>query len=143
MKQNYISNLDNVKKQIMDLEAKALKESAKVLRKAVKNNVPIDKGDLKKSVATWVKKDRKTGEVSLQIGVYDKRRALKKGLKYAYYAFLVEFGTSRTTAQPFLKNTVMGNLEEIRKAQAEYLGQITKIKNPNYDDADIDEVDDE
>jgi len=143
MANNYVSNVSEIKKQIMDLEAKALRSSSKILRAAVKQNVPVDKGDLKKSIATWVKKNRKTGEVSLQIGVYDRRRALKKGLKYVYYASMVEFGVSGRPAQPFLKTSVISNIEAVRTAQAEYLGQITRLKNPNYDDSDVDEVEDD
>ena len=143
MSKNFVSYNDDVKKQMMDLETKALRESAKVLRKIVKANVPVDEGNLKKSIGTWVKKNRKTGEVSLQIGVYDKRRALKKGLSYVYYAHIIEFGSSQMRAKPFLKPTVLNNIEALRNAQADYLSQITRLKNPDYDDTDVDEVEDE
>jgi HK97 gp10 family phage protein len=116
----YQSNTKQVKYLMSELERAALKESAKFLRKEMKSKIPVDEGILKKNVGTWVK--RKDG--SLQIGIYTRQRAKRKGYKYAFHAHLVEFGTKKTRAQPFLRNTVMENIDQLRIIQGQFLKEI-------------------
>jgi len=85
----FISNREEVKKVMRELERAALKDVAKFLRKEIKRTVPIDKGTLKKNVGSWVKKTS-AGNVVLQIGVYTRERAQRKGYHYAFYAHMVE-----------------------------------------------------
>src|SRR5690625_1984264 len=83
----FISNVDRTKYTLVELQRAALRDVAKFLRNRMKAKVPRDEGDLRKNIGTWV--IRKTG--SMQIGVYDKQRARKKGFNYAgYYAHLIE-----------------------------------------------------
>jgi HK97 gp10 family phage protein len=117
---NYQSNVKQVKTMMTELERAALKEVAKFIRKAIKARIPVYQGILKKNIGTWVKKK----DASLQIGVYTRERAKRKGYKYAYHAHLVEFGTKKTKAQPFLTSTVMENIDEIRLIQGKYLKEI-------------------
>lgn len=119
-KVEYKSNTREVKRVMSELERAALKETAKFLRKVIKAAVPVDTGTLKKNIGTWVKKK----DASLQIGVYDRTRAKKKGYKYAYHAHLVEFGTVKTPAKPFLKPSVYNNIDQIRLIQGKYLKEI-------------------
>lgn len=119
---------------MFEAQKQALRASAKILKKAVKDACPVATGNLKKNVATWVRANRKTGEVKLEIGIYDASRAQKKGLKYAFYAHMVEFGTSKKRARPFMKPTVIAKVPEIRAEQAKYLPGIEPIKR--FDDTD-------
>ena len=142
MKVNYTSNRDNVIPVLTELGRTALKETAKIVRKDAKKRVKAqseDTGNLRKNIATWVKKKGPEGP-HLQIGVYDKARAQRKGLRYAYYAHFIEFGTSKQAAKPFLRPSVMENIEEIRRKQAEI---IPEIENEDRARALIDESEEE
>lgn len=119
----YISNVDAVHYTIKELSRAALRDAAKLLRKRIKQNVPKDTGALRKNVGTWVRKSR-DGTPRLQIGVYDRKRAKKKGYPYAFHAHLIEFGTQKMRARPFLKPTVIENLDEIQKIEGKYLSAI-------------------
>lgn len=119
----FTSNASEVKKILRELERSALKDVSKFLRKEVKRRVPVDKGTLKKNVGTWVKKG-KDGIPTLQIGVYTKERAKKKGYKYAFHANFIEHGTSKMAARPFLRPSVMENIDQIRLIQGKYLKEI-------------------
>lgn len=117
----FISNVDRAKYTLEELERAALRDVAKFLRKLVKARVPQDEGDLKKNIGTWVIKK----ETKMQIGVYDKQRAKKKGFNYAgYYAHIVEFGSKKTRAKPYLKQPVVENIDTIRRIEAQYLEKI-------------------
>lgn len=146
----YESNMSEVKIELQNLEAKALKMTAKVIRPIIREKVPVRLGTLKKNVGSWVRKMKrdadglKAGDVVLQVGLYNSARAKKKGIKYAYHAHLVEFGTKNMPAQPYLRPAVMDNIELIREKQAEFLKKIEKIKNPeSIEDIEIDEVEDD
>ncbi len=120
----FISNVDQVEYTLHELSRAALRDVAKLLRNRVKAAAPKDTGNLRKNIGTWVRKGS-DGEPYLQIGVYDSARAKRKGLKYAFYAHFLEFGTSRMPAcnggRGFLRATVLDNLGEIQKIEAKYL----------------------
>jgi HK97 gp10 family phage protein len=118
----YTSNATKVKSLLTEVERLALKEVAKVLRKAVKNNVPQRTGALKKAVGTFVKS--KTG--SLQVGVYSKARCEKRGLVFPFYSALVEFGTRSIPAKSYLRNTTMAAIPEIREIIERHLPHLSK-----------------
>jgi len=119
----FTSNSNEAKKILRELERAALKDVAKFLRKEIKRTVPVDQGTLKKNVGSWVKKVS-GGSPVLQIGVYTKERAKKKGYKYAFHAKFIELGTKKMAAQPFLRNSVMNNIDQIRIIQGKYLKSI-------------------
>jgi HK97 gp10 family phage protein len=123
----YESNAKEVKKAIRMLEKKALRETAKYLRKLIKKTVPVDEGILKKNVGSWVK-GKASEDPVLQIGVYTRDRAKRKGYQYAFHAHLVQFGTKKMKGTDFLRAPVFGNIDEIRKIQADFLKQIEDIK---------------
>ena len=127
-KGSYTSYVDACKQIMTELERQALKEVAKEIRKKIKERVPVRTGTLKKNIGSWVKKAKKTGDVSLQIGVYSQERAKRKHYTYAYHAHLVEFGTKHSKANPFLRNTVLENVDLIRLIQGKY---IKEIENEN------------
>jgi HK97 gp10 family phage protein len=139
----YISRADEIRFTMAELERAALKEVAKFLRKEIKARVPVDEGTLKKNVGTWVKllgKGRageKKGAPILQVGVYSRERAQRKRYYYAYHAHLIEFGTKKMTARPFLRPAVMDNIDQIRIIQGKYL---KAIENENLARGLIEEV---
>lgn len=121
----YTSNARQVKVLMSELERAAFKEVAKLIRKDAKARCPVSPGggNLKKNIATWVKKKGPEGP-HLQIGVYDKARAQRKKLEHAYYSHFVEFGTKKMGAKPFLRPSVFENIDQIRLIQGKYLKEI-------------------
>lgn len=137
----YISNAKEVKRTIVKLEKKALREVAKPLRKMIKAAVPVDEGVLKKNVGSWVR--GKANEIPvLQIGVYDRARARKKGYPYAYHAHLVQFGTVKMRGTDFLRRPVLTNIGMIRDIQAEFIRQIEHIQEHGLPEVGDEEADD-
>ncbi len=124
----FVSNVDRASYTIQELSRAALKDVAKLLRKRIKDATPVDTGVLKKNVGTWVKKNSKTGKCELQVGVYNRDRAKKKGYTYAYHAHLVEFGTAKMKAanggRGFIKSTVQDSIDDIRRIEGQYLSAI-------------------
>ena len=124
----YISNVDRVQYTIAELSRGALRDVAKFLRAKIKESVPVDKGTLKKNVGSWVRSRKDEPMPSLQVGVYDRARAKKKGYPYAFHAHLIEFGTVNMSAanggRGFIRPAVMDNIDEIRKIQGQYLSAI-------------------
>lgn len=114
------SKAKEVKYVLTELERAALKEVAKFLRKEIKTRVPVGEGTLKRNVGTWVRKQ----DASLQIGTYSRERATRKKYKYAYHTHLVEFGTKNMAARPFLRPSVMENIDQIRLIEGKYLKEI-------------------
>ena len=126
-----ISNVDAAQYTIKELSRAALKDVAKLVRKEAKAKAPKDKGNLRKNIATWVKASKRSDNVELQIGVYDNKTAKKKGLKSAFYAMFIEFGTKNQRARPFLKPAVYENIDKIRDIQAQYLSGIENESKAN------------
>lgn len=116
----YQSNAAKVKDTLRELERAALKDTAKFLRPLVKAAVPVQEGILKKNVGTWVRKK----DAALQIGIYTRERAKRKGYPYAYHAHLVHFGTKKTRAVAYLSDIVMQNIDQIRLLQGQYLKHV-------------------
>ncbi len=105
---------------MVELERAALKETSKILRPAVRARVPFKEGTLKKNVGTWVRRK----DTSLQIGVYTRARAKKKGYRFAHHAHLIQFGTKKSKAVDYLRAPVLENIDAIRIAQGKFLKAI-------------------
>ncbi len=94
----------------------ATRAAAKVVAEEAKERVPVDTGLLKKSigVAKAKKSDTKTNHIKFyvvpkskilltsKVSVGGKTGKLKAKVN-AYYAHMVEFGTSKMAARPFLR----------------------------------------
>lgn len=123
----YTSNVDKVQYTIEELCRGALRDVAKLIRRRVKDATPVDTGNLKKNIGTWVRRS-KDGPPRLQIGVYDRQRAKKRGLPYAFYAHFHEFGTSKMSAanagRGFLRWPVQESIDDIVRIQGQYLSAI-------------------
>jgi len=126
----FISNVDRCQYTITELSKMALRDVAKLLRQRIKDpsNMPEKTENLKKNVGTWVKIDKDTGQPVLQIGVYNKERAHKKGLRYAFYAPFLELGTKKrkpvNNGKGFIKHVVEASIDDIRRIEGAYLKEI-------------------
>lgn len=127
----YVSNVDRVQYTIAELSRGALRDVAKLLRARIKEATPVQPGPaggtLRKNVGTWVRRG-KDGTPRLQVGVYDRQRAKKKGYPYAFHAHLLEFGTVKMSAanggRGFIRPPVMDNIDEIQIITGKYLSAI-------------------
>lgn len=123
----YTSSVERVQYTIEELSRAALRDIGKLLRKRVKDATPVDTGTLRKNIGTWVRRS-KDGPPRLQIGVYNRQRARRRGLKDAFYAGWQEFGTSKMPAanagRGYLASTVEDHLEDIRRITGQYLSAV-------------------
>ena len=94
-----VDKADEVKKTLVGLSKAALRESGKVIRKKLRQNVPLRSKRFKNHIASWVMINRQTGQPTLQIGFYGWQRVRKRG-KLASHAspWWIEFGTKPHTS---------------------------------------------
>lgn len=149
----FVDKSSEVKKTLVGLSKTALRASGKVVRKKLRENIPTRSKRFKNHIGTWVMINYATGQPTLQVGFYSWQKVKSKG-KLPSHAnpHWVEFGASShiitprnakvlayddtmyghlvthpgTRATNVLRNTVQDNIEEIRKAQEEYLKEISK-----------------
>ena len=74
----FIDTSKEVKSTMVKLSKSALRASAKVAGKAIRENTQKYTGKLSKQVGYWAKINRDTGQPELQIGYYSKGQAKKK-----------------------------------------------------------------
>jgi hypothetical protein len=137
----------------------ALRKGGKVAGKKIKENTAVRSERLQNTVGQWARIDRQTGQPELQIGFFSRANTKKKGKKPPVAkAHWLEFGIKPhtisatnaetltdgrvfygkkvqhpgTTGKNTLRDTVINNIDEIRKAQEETLallnGEISKAK---------------
>lgn len=120
----YISNVDRVNYTIQELTRAALRDIAKLVRKRAKQGAPKDSGEYAKNIATWVRKNKKTGEVGLHLGVYNAKTSRKKKRQPIYFAHIIEFGSRFVKGYKVLTNAVYENIDDIRRITGKYLSVI-------------------
>ena len=91
----------------------ALRNAARPVRNKARANVPVDSGDLKRSIAVNAKVDR-AGEGYADVG-YRKDKA--------FYGGFVELGTSQQPARPFLRPALEESEGDIEQA---FIGALNK-----------------
>lgn len=157
----FVDKHDEVKKTLVGLSKTALRASGKVIRKYLRENIPVRSKRFKNHIGTWVMINYSTGQPTLQVGFYSWQKVKKKG-KLPSHAnpHWVEFGTSPiggkhkarkdivpveakvlayndvlygkrvkhpgTAGTNVLRDTVQNHIQDIRKAQEEYLAEISK-----------------
>ncbi len=118
----------------------ATRAAASVIAADAKEKVPVRTGLLKKSigVAKAKKRDTKNGHVKFYVVpkskisftakvTVDGQSGKLKGKVNAYYAHMVEFGTSKMAAQPFLRPAYENSADKSIKAfQAYALKRVDK-----------------
>lgn len=153
----FVDSSREVKKAIEKLSKAALGDSAKVIRKKLRAEIPIRTKRFKNHIASWKFIDRKTGQPTLHIGFYSWQRVKKKGKLPSHASpYWIEFGTKPhiitpknakimwyqesfgflvnhpgQRAQHLLRNTIQNNIGEIRAAQEKYLEEISRIMDAN------------
>jgi HK97 gp10 family phage protein len=95
----------------------AVRAGAKPILTAAKANVPVDTGNLKKSLGTTKRKTEDKNIVRFSISP---RRG---GNSDGFYGHMIEFGTSKMVAQPFLRPAFESQDNESIKAVSEYLAK--------------------
>lgn len=102
-----------------------VRSGGNIIKKAAQQRVPIDSGTLEKSifVKTQTKNFRQTGVMQVAIATQSGRTARHD----AYYAHMVEFGTSKMGARPFMRPALEENTQKvINKAGQIILKRIEK-----------------
>lgn len=149
----FVNTSKEVKDTIKGLSRTALGAAGKVIRKHLRENLPIRSNRLKNHIGTWKRIDKSTGQIRLEIGFYSWQTVRKKGKVPSHASpHWVEFGTNPHQIQPrnakvlayndvmygqkvqhpgtratnVLRNTVQNNIDEIRAAQEQYLAEISK-----------------
>lgn len=147
----FVDKSDEVKKTLVGLSKAALRDSGKVIRKKLRQNVPLRSKRFKNHIGSWVMINRATGQPTLQIGFYGWQRVRKRGKQPSHTSpWWVEFGTrpheiNSTSfmhyedivvgyhashpgqlATHVLRDTVQNSIGEIRAAQEKYLVEISE-----------------
>lgn len=146
----FVDTSPEVKKTMIGLAKSALRASGKVIRKHVRDDVPLRTKNIKNHIASWVFVDYKTGQPQMQVGFYGWQRVKKRGKKPSHSSpWWIEQGTKphvilakgykpmydKSTgtyygqyvshpgqqATNVLRNSVYNNISKIRAAQEEYL----------------------
>lgn len=150
-----IDTSKEVKKAIEKLSKAALGASAAVIRKKLREGIPIRTKRFKNHIASWKFIDRQTGQPTLHIGFYSWQKVKKKGKLSSHASpWWIEFGTNPhiirpknakimyyqesfgihvnhpgQSAQHLLRNTIQNNIAEIKGAQEEYLEKLNDVLN--------------
>lgn len=167
----FVDTSPEVKKVMAGLAKSALRASGKVVRKHIRDDVPLRTKQIKNHIASWVFIDRKTGQPQMQIGFYGWQKVKKRGKQPSHSSpWWIEEGTKphlihssktmydKSTATKYghnvnhpgqaathvLRNSVYNNISEIRAAQEEYLKLLSEEiekAKSKIDDKDYEEDD--
>ena len=156
-KVEFIDTSKEVKKTMAGLSKTALRASAKVIRKLLRDHIPKRSNNFKNHIGSWVFIDKQTGHPQLWIGFYSRAKVLKKkkqpshasphwieygtnphhipnksrypkGKFMAYGESIFGFHVNHPGQQPthVLRDTVYNNIDEIHRAQAQYLAALNR-----------------
>lgn len=151
----FVNKGDEVKKTLMGLSKTALRASGKVIRKYLRENIPVRSRRFKNHIGSWVMINYQTGQPTLQIGFYSWQKVKKKGklpsnanpwwiergvkphtmpgankqghfMRYDDMIFGYKVNHPGTRETNVLRNTVQDHIKDIREAQEEYLAEISR-----------------
>ncbi len=149
----FINTSTEVKKTMEGLSKTALRASGKVIRKYLREEIPIRTKHFKNHIGSWVMINRQTGQPTLQIGFYSWQKVKKRGKEPSHASpWWIEFGTNEhfieaknakmltdknltfgkkarhpgNRATHVLRDTVQDHIKEIRAAQEEHLSMLRK-----------------
>ena len=100
----FLSSLDNYQDDVLKGLQQNIEKAALTLEKNAKQNCPVDTGKLRASITTEV------GNLEAEVGT---------NVEYAPY---VEFGTSKQSAQPFMRPALDKAITQLNKDMAKTLG---------------------
>lgn len=109
---------------------RAIYAGAVLVRDDARRRVPVDTGALRNAIVAQANA-KKPGEVTASIGVARKQftRGKRAGKQPRRYAHLVEFGTPKKGARPFLRPAVDTNVDAILDAVAEKMRQGVDVES--------------
>ena len=94
----FINTSKEVKKTMVGLSKTALRASGKVVRKKLRENIPVRSNRFKNHIGTWVMINYSTGQPTLQVGFYSWQKVRKKGKQPSHASpHWVEFGVKPHT----------------------------------------------
>lgn len=95
----------------------AVRAAAKPLIKEARAKVPVDTGNLKKSIGVTKRRSKNKNIIHFSISP-------RKGGKYnGFYGHFVEFGTSKMPAKPFLRPAFESKGKETIEAAKQYMAR--------------------
>ena len=100
----FLSSLDEYQENVLERLQKDIEKAALTLEKNAKQNCPVDTGKLRASITTEV------GNLEAEVGT---------NVEYALY---VEFGTSKQSAQPFMRPALDKAITQLNRDMAKTLG---------------------
>ena len=105
--------IDTSKRKVMQ---KALNAGVAPIKKQIKANIPVRSGVLKKAVRSKLMKHTEKPSVGIFINMK------------AYYWYFLEYGTSKMSAQPFMRAAVDAKYEEgVDKFKVKMKTEIDKV----------------
>ena len=91
----FIDTSAEVKKTLEELAKAALRNGGKIVRKAMRKNIPTNTKRIKYHIASWVRIDKKTGQPQLDVGYYTRSKVMKRGKKPSSLSpHWIEFGAA-------------------------------------------------
>ena len=94
----FVDTSHEVKKAMEGLAKAALRASGKVIRKHVRDDVPVRTKNIKNHIASWVFVDYKTGQPQMQVGFYGWQKVHRRGKKPSHSSpWWIEQGTKPHT----------------------------------------------
>ena len=100
----FLASLDKYQEDVLEGLQQDIEKAALTLEKNAKQNCPVDTGKLRASITTEV------GNLEAEVGT---------NVEYALY---VEFGTSKQSAQPFMRPALDKAITQLNKDMAKTLG---------------------
>ena len=100
----FLSSLDGYHEEVLEGLQKDIEKAALTLEKNAKQNCPVDTGKLRASITTEV------GNLEAEVGTN------------VEYALCVEFGTSKQSAQPFMRPALDKAITQLNRDMAKTLG---------------------
>lgn len=103
------------------LQKKALRQSIraglKIVQREVKAQAPVDTGLMKSKVKVRATKSKRKNNIGAEVRIGSDEGLVKtsKGGKRAFYPAVVEFGSARVPANPFMRRAYESKGEEARQ----------------------------
>lgn len=149
----FIDTSTEVKTTLEKLSKTALRAGGKVIAPKIKDNTRARTQRLKNHVGYWARINKQTGQPELQIGYYSWQRVKKRGkqpshanpswIEHGTLSHKIQIKNAKTltdgkidfgksvivkgmNADHTLRTTVLENIDEMRKAQEEYLNELNQ-----------------
>lgn len=100
----FLASLDKYQEDVLEGLQKNIENAALLLERNAKQNCPVDTGKLRASITTEV------GKLEAEVGTN------------VEYALCVEFGTSKQSAQPFMRPAFDKAITQLHKDMVKTLG---------------------